>query len=323
MKKFVPGFVINIHRFYAALCHSCRAMKTGRSGLFVGLFGLLLVVSAPVQAGSQVVLVSIDGLRPDAITSSTAPFLTQFIREGVYFPRAQATLPSTTLPNHLSMVTGLSGERHGLRVNKESTQGHTALPTIFSVIKQAGYSSSMYYGKRKLGYLAAPGDVALVLGPGNESLGYSGTSASALARQFARNWPNRSDALTFMHFREPDKAGHRYAWMSPEYLQAVRESDRALSDVVEAVRRSDRKATTTIIVTADHGGKGKKHWGEDSLEHRTIPWLAVGPGIARGAVIARPIRIEDTAPTVLRLLGLAFTQPVEGVLIKELFPGKP
>jgi len=322
MKKCVSGFVINIHRFCAALCHSYRAMKTGRSGLVVGFFGLLLTISVPAQAGSQVVLVSIDGLRPDAITSRAAPFLAQFLREGVYFPKAQATLPSTTLPNHLSMVTGLPGERHGLRTNKESTQGHTALPTIFSVIKQAGYSSSMYFGKRKLGYLAAPGDVALRQGPGDKGLGYPGTSALALARRFARNWPNRSDTLTFIHFREPDKAGHRYAWMSPEYLQAVSESDRALSEVVAAVRRSDRKNTTTIIVTADHGGKGKIHWGEDP-EHRTIPWLAVGPGIPRGAVIARSIRIEDTAPTVLRLLGLAFTQPVEGTLIKELFPGKP
>jgi len=322
MKKFVSGFVIAIHRFCAALCHSCRAMKTGRSAPLFGFLGLLFMIAMPAQAGSQVLLVSIDGLRPDAITSRTAPFLMQFIREGVYFPRAQATLPSTTLPNHLSMVTGLSGERHGLRTNKESTQGHTALPTVFSVIKQAGYRSSMYFGKRKLGYLAAPGDVALRQGPDDKSLGYPGTSASALARRFARNWPNRSDALTFMHFREPDKAGHKYAWMSPEYLQAVSESDRALSEVVAAVRRSDRKATTTIIVTADHGGKGTIHWGEDP-EYRTIPWLAVGPGIPRDAIIARPMHIEDTAPTVLRLLGLAFTQPVEGALIKELFPGKP
>ena len=58
----------------------------------------------------NVVLVSIDGLRPDAIATFKAPTLSKLVSEGSYTLKATTILPSKTLPSHTSMLTGVDGE---------------------------------------------------------------------------------------------------------------------------------------------------------------------------------------------------------------------
>src|SRR5687767_5567424 len=54
----------------------------------------------------NVVVVSVDGLRPDAIAKYSAPTLQRLMREGSYTLAARTIDPSTTLPSHTSMLTG-------------------------------------------------------------------------------------------------------------------------------------------------------------------------------------------------------------------------
>src|SRR5262245_8758227 len=54
----------------------------------------------------HVVIVSIDGLRPDAIATYKAPTLERLMGEGSYTLHAATILPSKTLPSHTSMLTG-------------------------------------------------------------------------------------------------------------------------------------------------------------------------------------------------------------------------
>src|SRR4051812_28648410 len=68
----------------------------------------------------RVLLISIDGLRPDAITSN-APTLLRIAKEGAATASAQTVLPSLTLPAHTSMVTGLTPEHHHVDWNDDVT----------------------------------------------------------------------------------------------------------------------------------------------------------------------------------------------------------
>ena len=63
---------------------------------------------------SHVVLVSIDGLRPDAIEAFGAGTLQRLMREGSYTLSATTILPSKTLPSHTSMLTGEDVDEHGI-----------------------------------------------------------------------------------------------------------------------------------------------------------------------------------------------------------------
>lgn len=136
------------------------------------LAGACSTSSAPVALGpapaaaqaKRVVLVSIDGLRPDAIEKAGATNLRKLIERGAFCPAAETIRPSITLPSHTSMVTGLDFHRHGVVWNNYRP-GHIDHPTVFSVVSRSGGQTAMLFSKDKFHYLADPEDVQWVYGP--------------------------------------------------------------------------------------------------------------------------------------------------------------
>ena len=63
---------------------------------------------------THIVLISIDGLRPDAINIKNAKNLYTLSHAGLYYPDAQTIKRSVTLPSHTSMLTGLDIEQKDL-----------------------------------------------------------------------------------------------------------------------------------------------------------------------------------------------------------------
>ncbi len=295
----------------------------------------------------RVLIVSIDGLRPDAIEAANAATLKGLIARGAYCATAQTIRPSVTLPSHTSMLTGLDAPRHEVYWNSYH-RGYLPHPTVFSVVAQCGRKSAMLFAKDKFHFLANPKCVDYVVGPPapdrapppedyrdpaqQEDLirrqreaalhpDERHTTAGDLAHAFSAAWPRNAFALTFLHFREPDEIGHRRGWMSPEYLEAVAAVDRALGLVTATVEQNGGFEKTALIVTSDHGGSGRDHyWFLQPMqtEHLTIPWICVGPGIRPGLRIERALRIYDTAPTALALIGLGVPAGIEGAVVEEV-----
>jgi len=108
--------------------------------------------------------------------------------------------------------------------------------------------------------------------------------------------------LAMIHLDHVDHAGHADGWHSPSYDEAVREADRLIGELLDRLRRAGMLDRTAILVTADHGGKEKKHGGM-SMGEIEIPWILTGPGVATGE-ISHPVNTYDTAATIAHLLGL-------------------
>jgi predicted AlkP superfamily pyrophosphatase or phosphodiesterase len=295
----------------------------------------------------RVVIVSIDGLRPDAIDAAEAATLKRLIARGAYCPVASTVRPSVTLPSHASMLSGLDPSRHQVYWNSYHS-GYFPHPTVFSVAAQSGATSAMMFSKDKFHFLAHPRCVSFVYGPPvpdrsspaedyrdpdqQEALlerqreaalhrDERNTTAADLARVFAAEWPRSRFALTFVHFREADEKGHRRGWMSPDYLGAIAEVDRALAGVIATIERQGGFEKIALIVTSDHGGSGRDHYWflqPGKAEHLTIPWICVGPGVPAGLRIGRPVRIVDTAPTALALIGLGAPLDIDGKAVDEV-----
>lgn len=73
---------------------------------------------APSRA---VLMVSVDGLRPDYVTEAgrhglKIPFLRKFMEEGAH-ARVRGVLPTSTYPSHTTLVTGTAPARHGIYAN--------------------------------------------------------------------------------------------------------------------------------------------------------------------------------------------------------------
>jgi predicted AlkP superfamily pyrophosphatase or phosphodiesterase len=85
-------------------------------------FLLLAFLTATAFAQSPVVLISIDGMRPDYITNPKAcpvgfPTLQRFLTEGTYAEGVTGVLPTITYPSHTTLVTGVEPAQHGIWSN--------------------------------------------------------------------------------------------------------------------------------------------------------------------------------------------------------------
>jgi len=91
---------------------------------------LLLSVNCNRHKKIQVILISLDTLRGDSITPSgyfrdTTPYLSQLVKESVYFIHAY-TNGCWTMPSHMSMLTGTLPSRHGVNQGMGAMKGEGA-----------------------------------------------------------------------------------------------------------------------------------------------------------------------------------------------------
>jgi predicted AlkP superfamily pyrophosphatase or phosphodiesterase len=268
------------------------------------------VRSAPVNATPavlpgvtrHVLLVSVDGLRPDAIAEFEAATMLRLMREGTYTLNARTIDPSKTLPSHTSMLTGEPPERHQVLWNDVTAAERDVieLPNIFSVARSRGYRTAAFFSKAKFQPLQREGTLDFSQAPG----GWFGRwSSDRTVRDAAKYLADARPNLLFVHLTDPDAAGHRSGWMGEAYGEAVRVADAALGRLLQAASATYGAGNYSVIVTADHGGHGTNHGTADPRDV-TIPWIAWGRGVKPGTLESTAVRTMDTASTVLWLLGL-------------------
>jgi predicted AlkP superfamily pyrophosphatase or phosphodiesterase len=254
----------------------------------------------------HVVLVSVDGLRPDAIEAFGAENLQRLMREGSYTLTASTIVPSKTLPSHTSMLTGQPPDQHGVLWNTVLTADADLVetPTVFGIARARGYGTAAFFSKPKFQPLQQPGTLDYSQAPGGWFGGWSSSrTAGDVEKHLAVARPN----LLFVHLADVDRAGHSSGWMSRPYASAVRDVDAAIGRIVSAADGAYGGDNYTLIVTSDHGGHNRDH-GSDDPRDVLIPWIAWGRAVV-GGPITRPVQTMDTASTVLWLLGI--TEPAE------------
>ncbi len=268
------------------------------------------ILSAPERPADLVVIVSIDGLRADAI----APALNAFAmlrRRGVSADAASTIRRSTTLASHASMLSGVDVDAHGMTWNAwRPERGRVHFPTVLQVAARAGLPAAMFVGKNKLRHLVAEDDPGVAFTVNGRGCGSVVDRATPWLRDTAAG-------VALLHFAGPDGAGHRRGWMSPAYQTAVADADACLQRVIDDLRaRPTGLQHVLLLVTADHGGHGRSHGTALDVD-RHIPWFAWGGAATRAQTITRPVSTMDTAATVLAALGLPQTPGIVGRPVTE------
>ena len=275
----------------------------------------------PDGISRHVVVVSVDGLRPDAIDAYGATTMQRLMRGGSFTLSASTIHPSKTLPSHTSMLTGQPPERHGVLWNNVVTADADAidLPNIFSVARAQGYSTAAFFSKSKFQPLQLRGTLDYSQAPGGLFGRWSSErTISDVARYLEGARPN----VLFVHLTDPDAAGHRAGWMTDAYGRAVLTADSAINRLVGLAERAYGAGNFSIIVTADHGGHGYNHGSSDPRDV-TIPWIAWGRGVKQGVLDPSAVRTMDTASTVLWLLGLAEPTDWAGQAVIQAYEPTP
>ena len=107
----------------------------------------------------------------------------------------------------------------------------------------------------------------------------------------------------FVHLDNVDHTGHEYAWGSREYNKAVADADGYIGEFVDMLKSTGaHRFDLPVLVTSDHGGKGREH-GKNSLTEIQIPWILEGPNVVSGRIVAS-VYTFDTAATVAWIFDL-------------------
>lgn len=89
---------------------------------FAAVFLFAAIALAQRQAPPLLVMISVDGMRPDYVTEAEAhgakvPNLRRFLKEGAYAEGVVGVVPTVTYPSHTTLVTGVWPAKHGILAN--------------------------------------------------------------------------------------------------------------------------------------------------------------------------------------------------------------
>lgn len=118
-------------------------------------FVSLLACSAWAQQAKYVVLITIDGFRPDFYMDASwgTPNLHRLKDSGVCARGVNSVFPSVTYPNHTTIITGATPARHGVYYNAPFEPNGASgqwyfnykdikTPTLFDAVRKAGRKSA-------------------------------------------------------------------------------------------------------------------------------------------------------------------------------------
>jgi predicted AlkP superfamily pyrophosphatase or phosphodiesterase len=274
-----------------------------------GTATLTPTATPPYGAIKHVIIVSYDGMRPDAIAKAPMPNLMALEQTGAYSLTALTIKYAVTLPAHASMLSGMCQAKHGVDWDVTTWyRGYSKGTDIFDLTHDAGMKSVMIVNKEKMRQLAQPETTDVF------QLVY-GVEATIMKAAIAQI-PSGFD-LMFIHIGSPDYRGHKYGWMSDAQFKALRDGDAALGLLLAALDQYNIRDSTLLIVTADHGGHGKTHIGT-VIEDLLIPWIVSGPGVKPGQLTTQ-VHTMDTAATAAYVLGLPIPPEWDGTPITEIF----
>jgi predicted AlkP superfamily pyrophosphatase or phosphodiesterase len=301
MRRTLPLFLVLL-----ALCASAIAQTT-----------------APSPSAQRVVIMSIDGGRPDVVLRANTPNVRALCADGSFTFWARTTELSVTLPSHASMITGVTPEKHGITFNKDVPEEelfYPKYPTIFELAKKKGLSTAMAAGKSKFVALCRPGSVDHAIVPALK-VGYTDAEVAQLAAKGIRE---HRPQVMLVHFGGGDRAGHALGWGSTQQVAALEEIDAGIGTVIDTLKKEGLYDTTLIILTADHGGAARSH-GKDDPRSRHIPWIVVGPGVRKNFDLTTfkdlVINTEDTFATACAFMKITPEGDVDGKPITQMLEG--
>lgn len=220
---------------------------------------LLLACAAPKP---DVVLVSLDTTRADAIDAETTPNLWALAARGARFTAAFAHAP-TTLSSHASVWTGL--DPHGHAVPRNGYALAADLPALPEKLAAAGYATIGVIGASAL---ARPMGVDRGFAVWDERLDHkhekrhearaAEVTDRALAALAARPW--RKPVFLFAHYYDAHApylppAPYDTRWVDPGYRGGFDGSRRAMNAIAEAARAGNVDPADLAAMRARYRGE--------------------------------------------------------------------
>ena len=295
------------------------------------------------EAGLDVLLITIDTLRADALGSygdgrARTPWMDRLAAAGVRFTNARAH-NVLTLPAHANMLSGLYPQEHGVRDNA-GFRFPADLPTLASILGEHGYRSGAFVS-------AFPLDSRFGLDRGfdvYEDSFVDATTRPAFLEQervgaetvaLARDWLATAEgrpAFCWLHLYEPHfpyapPGPLATAFRDDPYRGDVAAADAALAAVLEPILGATGGGETLVVLTSDHGESlgehGEATHGIFAYESvLRVPLILYQPRLFEPRVVSAAARHVDLLPTILDALSLPAPEGLRGRSLLPVAAGR-
>lgn len=249
----------------------------------------------------RVLLISVDGMRPDAIGNIQE--VKKMMKKASFTMNGKTVMPSVTLPCHISLFHSVPPSRHGTTTNTYMPQVRP-VKGLCEVLLENEKKSAFFYNWEQLKDLSRPGSLTFSYFCKGKDIGYDKSNdiiTDAVIDYIKNNYVD----FTFFYLAETDEVGHKFGWMSEEYMEALERSWKNIEHVLDSLPDD-----YTVIITADHGGHDRIH-GTDMPEDMTIPFFFLGENFEAGKELC-DVNIMDIAPTIVKILGAEKDEDWEG-----------
>jgi predicted AlkP superfamily pyrophosphatase or phosphodiesterase len=281
-------------------------------------FIMLSACALPAAEPSKKVLfIGIDGTRFDAIEKANTPNLDALIAGGIYSPNClilgERYRKNDTVsgPGWSSILTGVWADKHGVHNNTFVGMNYQEFPHFFERLKEtrpAAKTVSLVTWKPIREKIVSAADLSQNFeGTERGAKGYEQADVLATEEAVKQLRDGNPDVL-FLYIGQVDETGHAHGFHPAvsEYIAAIERADALVGRAAAAVQSRPAYAQEDwlVVVTSDHGGKGKGHGGGHNDPDVLHSFLIVsGPAAQRGR-FEEQVFLVDAPVTVLAHLGV-------------------
>uniref|UniRef100_H2UWZ4 Zgc:153896 n=1 Tax=Takifugu rubripes TaxID=31033 RepID=H2UWZ4_TAKRU len=240
--------------------------------VFVSLVTILYVESTPLSKSvvrNKLLLISFDGFRWDYDQDVDTPNLDQLVVDGVKARYITPPMLTMTAPSHFTTITGRWVEDHevvhnmmfnattNLKVFYKQTLRRSewwdngVLPLWITAQNQGLKTGSFYFPGGGVSYDGQVVNRALLkpnVHPDDNETEWCQNIDKVM------NWFSEEDFnFVTLYYGEPDNVGHNKGPDHPDRKKIIKQIDRTIGYLGEAIRRHNLHDTLNVIITSDHG----------------------------------------------------------------------
>jgi len=212
-----------------------------------------------------VILIALDGFRPDYLDKYQPKTLNELAKNGVRAKWLIPSFPTKTFPNHYTVATGLYPDNHGIVENNMYDKNFDAEFHLDNEEVRNGrwwggepiWVTAERQGQRAASYFF-PGTEADILGVRpTYNRQYNGRVPNELRVDSILSWldlpQDKRPTMITLYFSLIDDAGHEFSGDAIETRYEVQNIDRTIGRLVDGLKKRKIHKQANIIFFSDHG----------------------------------------------------------------------